>query len=477
MRALVFACVILLLSYDTHAEIPESFADLAEKLIPSVVNISTSKTIKIAPNNPLQFQFRGLPKEFEDLFEQFNRGFGGRGGERQQRSLGSGFVIDASGYVITNNHVIAQADTIKVILSDDSEYEANIVGTDEKTDLALLKIDADKPLQAVKFGDSDASRVGDWVIAIGNPFGLGGSVSAGIISARSRSINSGPFDDFIQTDAAINRGNSGGPLFNTNGEVIGINTAIFSTTGGNIGIGFAVPSALAEPIIRQLRELGRTRRGWLGVRIQEVTDEIAESVGLSEAKGALVLEVEEDSPASKAGIKAGDVILRFDGKAIPEMRRLPRLVAETTVGKRVKVNVWRDEKVKTVTLKLGELEAFEASQKENDDVKMPKTDGKTHDLLGMTLTSITPVLRNQLKLKPSLSGAVVAKTKQGGTASSRGIRRGDVIIRVNDINVDSPAAFKAALESAKKSGRKFALVRLVRKSNTVLFITLPTDTR
>ncbi len=313
-------------------EVPGSFADLVEKLSPAVVNISTTQKVKGGVG------IMGLPLDqlpdspefepFREFFERFgNQGKDGEGAEREVTSLGSGFIIDASGYIITNYHVIDAAEDVSVTLSDKSQYSAKIVGKDKKSDLALLKVEAKKPLPFVELGDSDAARVGDWVIAIGNPFGLGGSVTTGILSARQRSIHAGPYDDFLQTDASINRGNSGGPLFNMQGKVIGINSAIFSPSGGNIGIGFAVPSTIAKPIIEQLKAFGRTHRGWLGVKIQEVSQEIAESVGLEKPMGALVLEADPQSPGGKAGIQAGDIITQYNGRDITEMRFLPRMVA------------------------------------------------------------------------------------------------------------------------------------------------------
>lgn len=369
MRKLAGVIAFTLITWSAQAvqaatNVPPGFADLVEKLLPSVVNISTTQEMK---SGGVKLNFKGLPPskeldEFRDFFEQFGDRFGAPDGEGETRkvtSLGSGFIIDKAGYIVTNHHVIAKANEITVTLHDDSKYPAKLVGSDAKTDLALIKIESKKPLPSVPFGNSDSLRVGDWVIAIGNPFGLGGSVSAGIVSARSRNINAGPFDDFIQTDAAINRGNSGGPLFNENGEVIGVNSAIFSPSGGNIGIGFAIPTTLAEPVLKQLQEFGRTHRGWLGVKIQYVTEEIAESLGLYKPQGALVLEVNENGPADKAGVKAGDVLLSFDGKPISEMRFLPRMVAETKIGKEVKLDVWRDGRKKMLHITLGELEEDE----------------------------------------------------------------------------------------------------------------------
>src|SRR5712671_4902754 len=361
---------------------PESIADVAEKVIDAVVNISTSQNVE-GRNSAIPQLPPGSP--FEEFFDEFfknrrgqgdnrppgdnrqgdNRPGDGRpGGNNQNRdralrrvnSLGSGFIIDASGIVVTNNHVISEADEISVILNDGTRLKATLIGRDQKTDLALLQVKPDKPLKAVKFGDSDKLRLGEWVVAIGNPFSLGGTVTAGIVSARNRDINSGPYDNYIQTDAAINRGNSGGPLFNLEGEVVGVNTAIISPSGGSIGIGFAVPSKTALPVIDQLKQFGETRRGWLGVRIQQVTDEIAESLKISPPRGALVAGIDDKGPAKPAGIEPGDVIIKFDGKDIKEMRDLPRVVADTPIGKQTPVTIIRKGKEETKTVTLGRLE-------------------------------------------------------------------------------------------------------------------------
>src|SRR5579862_2353755 len=333
---------------------PDGFADLAERLLPAVVNISTTQTVKSEPqSNTSTPERERLPQgsPFDEFFKDFfdhNSQLGDRPElrSRKETSLGSGFVIDPAGYVVTNNHVIADADQITVILHDNTNLKATVVGRDTKTDVAVLKVAADKPLPVAGWGDSDKARVGDWVLAIGNPFGLGGSVTAGILSARQRDINSGPYDDFLQTDAAINRGNSGGPMFNMDGQVIGINTAIYSPSGGSIGIGFAIPSNLAKEVVDELiREPDHAvHRGWLGVRIQTVTDEIADSLGLDKAKGALVASVNDKGPAQLGGIQPGDVILTFNGKPVEDMRHLPRLVAETPVDKMVPVAIWRKRK-------------------------------------------------------------------------------------------------------------------------------------
>ncbi|MDP9095392.1 MAG: Do family serine endopeptidase, partial [Pseudomonadota bacterium] len=361
---------------------PDSFADLAAQLSPAVVNVSSSQKAEaradrgpevpgFPPGSPFEqffrdFMERNHPGQGQGQGQGQAPGPGQRRGERPQNkddapgggravSLGSGFIIDKSGYIVTNNHVIDGADEISVTLTDNTTLKAKLVGKDDRVDLALLKVETDHPLTAVSFGDSDTSRVGDWVLAIGNPFGLGGSVTAGIVSARGRDIRQGPYDDFIQTDAAINRGNSGGPLFNMNGEVIGINTAIYSPSGGSVGIGFSVPANLAKPVIMQLREYGHARRGWLGVRIQQVTPDIAEAIGLKDVQGAMVAGMNDGGPADKAGIHNGDVILKFNGQDVKEMRTLPRLVAETEVGKQVPVVLWRDHKEVTVQASTGEL--------------------------------------------------------------------------------------------------------------------------
>ena len=330
------------------------FADIVDDLLPAVVNISSTTNYGEAQDHPDLPQFpEGSP--FQDFFEEFMERRQGMPFE-PQASLGSGFVIDAENrYVITNNHVIRDADEVRVTFYDDETLTAEVIGTDEKTDIAVLKVEGDKKLTAVKFGDSSVLRVGDWIVAIGNPFGLGGTVTAGIISARQRDINAGPYDDFLQTDASINRGNSGGPMFDMNGEVIGINTAIFSPSGGSVGIGFAIPSQLAEPVVEQIIKYGRTRRGWLGVRIQSVTDEIAESLSLTAAEGALVASITPDGPAEGANLETGDVILEVNGQPVKEMRELPRIVAETPIGSVAKLTLWRDGKKVTA-----EVEAWAA---------------------------------------------------------------------------------------------------------------------
>lgn len=484
--AVVLSCATLfspVANAEAMPERPASFADLVEKLSPAVVNVSTEQKVKnagMAPGLP----FQDLPdtpefEPFRQFFEQFGKQQGQKGGkneapEQEVYSLGSGFVIDASGYIITNNHVIDDAEEINVTFSDNSKYKAKIVGRDKKTDLALLKIESKKPLPFVALGDSDAMRVGDWVIAIGNPYGLGGSVTQGIISARQRSINAGPFDDFLQTDAPINRGNSGGPLFNLKGEVIGINTAIFSPSGGSIGIGFAIPTALAKPVIEQLKQFGHTNRGWLGVKIQAVSDEAAESVGLAKPMGALVLEVSKGSPADKAGLKAGDVITNFDGKDISEMRFLPRMVAETKIGKTAAITYWRAGVSKTVQVMVGELDENDEDADHSDqesDKKAKPTQGEM--VMGMHLAPLTAKTRGQLGIGEADAGVAVTEVDRSSEAAKRGIRTGDVIADINSDPIKTVDDVKKAFEAARKKERKFALVKVIRQKETA-FVTLPT---
>jgi len=482
--ASTFAAILLFAALPAIAgEVPPSFADLVEKLTPAVVNISTTQKAKGAAPGIQMFEMPeggDMPEEFRDFFDQLKkqkRGEGEKDAEREVYSLGSGFIIDENGYIATNNHVIADAEEITVILSDDTKLKAKIIGRDVKTDLALLKVDAGKKLPYVPLGDSEISRVGDWVIAIGNPFGLGGTVTAGIISARARNINAGPFDDFIQTDAAINRGNSGGPMFNMKGEVIGINTAIFSPSGGSIGIGFAVPMSLAKPVFAQLKATGHIDRGWLGVKIQPVTDEIADSVGLKKASGALVMEATKGSPAEKAGIITGDIITRFDGKEVKEMRNLPRLVADTKIGKTVAVEVWRKGGFKTVHVTLGELkeeEKAEADENNGESGTAPNVVIKTEEVLGMSLTALTKDMREKYSLAAEVKGVVITKLKPGSEAAKRGLHAGDVISQAGDGSVNDPKDLKDAIASARNDGRKFILLH-VQHLQEAIFVPLPVE--
>ncbi len=470
----VFAAALMILSWQGAAwarGAPDSFADLAERLLPAVVNISTTQTIKesAAQNAPEIPQFPpGSP--FDEFFKDFM--------ERQMRpdapprkitSLGSGFIIDPSGLVVTNNHVIADADEITVILQDNTPLKATIVGRDTKTDVAILKVKADHPLASVKFGNSDNARVGDWIIAIGNPFGLGGSVTAGIVSAHHRDINIGPYDDFIQTDAPINRGNSGGPMFNMDGEVIGINTAIFSPSGGSVGLGFAIPSALAKPVIDQLREFGHTRRGWLGVRIQAVNAEIAETLGLDKVRGALIAKVNEGEPAAQGGMQAGDIVLNFDGQDIPDFRRLQKIVANAPVGKKIKVVVWRNEKEMPLEIMVGELEKYEEAASEDEKAKEKSqtlaTTPAGAEMLGLKLSELTPELRQQFSIPEGVKGVVITDVTASTDAADKGLKAGDVILEVSQEEVANPKEIQEKVDSAKKGGRKSVLLLIERQGN------------
>jgi serine protease Do len=404
---------------------PEGFADLAEKSLPAVVNISTTQTLSSDSQG----------QDLDELFRQFlDRQQGGEAPKpRRATSLGSGFIIDATGFVVTNNHVIENADEITVITHDNEEFKAKLIGTDEKTDLALLKIEAGKPLPFVNWGNSDATRIGDWVLAIGNPFGLGGSVTAGIVSARQRDINAGPYDDFLQTDASINRGNSGGPMFNMDGEVVGINSAIYSPSGGSVGIGFAIPSNLAKPIIDQIREFGHPRRGWIGVRIQSVSPDLAEGLKLPGAKGALVASVTPGGPAEAAGIKQGDVVLKFDGRDVTEMRGLPRIVAETPVAKSVDVVVWRKGKEVNLNAKVGEYPENEdqASVEQTSQQPAPEDEGSKIESLGIDLATLDQKGRDKYGLSGDAEGVLVTDVDQNGPAAEKDLRAGDVIVEVD----------------------------------------------
>lgn len=450
---------------------PDSFADLVDELLPAVVNISSTQKIDEPRDFPEMPQFpEGSP--FEDFFDQFMDRRGGGVPAQPPASLGSGFVIDAAqGLIVTNNHVVRDAEEVRVTFHDDETVEAEVIGRDEKTDLAVLKVDASKKeLTAVAFGDSDVMRVGDWIVAIGNPFGLGGTVTAGIVSARQRDINSGPYDDFIQTDASINRGNSGGPMFNLDGEVIGINTAIFSPSGGSVGIGFAIPAALAQPVIKQIIEYGRTRRGWLGVRIQSVSDEIAESLGLDRARGALVASVTADGPAEAAGLKAGDVILSFNDHDVPEMRDLPRIVAETSIDSEVPLVFWRDGEQQDATVVVGELE--KAEEDGLVDAGVPETsDGVKIEDFGMTLSEITSALRSDLDVPSSATGLVVTAVRNLSEAAKKGILEGDVVVELNQQPVDTPETALDIIEKAKENKRSSVLL-LVNRAGDMRFVAL-----
>lgn len=460
----------------------EGFADLAEGLLDAVVNISTSQRVRSGSRGvPMPQVPEGSPFQefFDDFFNQQQEGEGppGRPTPRQRRvqSLGSGFVISEDGLIVTNNHVIEQADEIIANFADGTALEAEVVGRDSKTDLALLRVEPSRPLTSVDFGDSEQLRVGQWVMAIGNPFGFGGTVTVGIVSALNRDINSGPYDKFIQTDASINRGNSGGPLFDLDGKVIGINTAIISPTGGSIGIGFAVPTEIAVRVISQLREFGETRRGWLGVRIQEVTDEIAESLDMDEARGALIAGVNDDGPAAEAGIEPGDVVLSFGGIDIPSMRDLPRIVADTSVGQTAEVVLLRKGEEMTLPVTVGLLEEDEEQVAQ---VEEPSDDGsedaapETTTVMGLTLSPMTDALREEHGLGEAVNGVVVVEVEEGSIAEEKRMQAGDVIVEVGQEAVSQPEQVVKRIGELKDQGRQSALMLLSSGEGELRFVAL-----
>ena len=460
------AMLLMLQAVMGHARsAPESFADLAEDISPSVVNITTTTTVA-APLGQMPGPVVPEGSPFEDFFRDFmDRGGNGQRPRRSQ-ALGSGFVISEDGYIVTNNHVIAEADEIEIEFFSGEVLPAKLIGTDPKVDIALLKVESDKPLPFVKFGDSDIMRVGDWVMAMGNPLGQGFSVSAGIVSARNRAL-SGTYDDYLQTDAAINRGNSGGPLFNMDGEVVGVNTAILSPNGGSIGIGFSMASNVVTRVVDQLKEFGETRRGWLGVRIQDVTDDVAEAMGLETAAGALVTDVPE-GPASVAGIKSGDVITSFDGVTVPDTRALVRQVGNTEVGKEVRVVVLRDGKTQTLKITLGRRETAEGAVPavvETPEAPVEK------GVLGLTVTAMSPELREQLGLGGNAEGLVVKEVDETTEAFEKGLRAGDVITEAGQQKIASVEDLEARINDAKEAGRK-SLLLLVRRAGEPRFVAL-----
>ncbi|WP_026606223.1 Do family serine endopeptidase [Methylocapsa acidiphila] len=462
---------------------PDSLADLADQVSDTVVNISATQTIDEKHAGAAPQLEPGTP--FDDLFEEFFRRRQQQGGgeapsprqrERKSNSLGSGFVIDPSGIVITNNHVIADANEVTVIFTDGQKLKAEVLGKDAKVDVAVLKVKPDKPLKAAKFGDSDKMRVGDWVVAVGNPFGLGGTVTSGIISARNRNIDSGPYDNYFQTDAAINKGNSGGPLFNMAGEVIGINTAILSPSGGSIGIGFATPAATVMPVIEQLQKFGETRRGWLGVRIQNVDETIAESLNLGAAHGALVAGTDDKGPAKAAGLQAGDVIVKFDGVEIKESRDLPKIVASAPVGKDVEVVILRQGKELVKTIKLGRLEDNEkpvkAAVKRGESGKGPAASA-VEKALGMEFSGLSDELRQKFSIKSSIgSGVVVTAVDPDSGAAEKHIQVGDVIQEINQEAVKDVSDVNKKLQTLKSGGKKSALLLVANAQGEVRFVAL-----
>lgn len=437
IKPVLFAFFIASLGFsgEAGAQFP-SFADLAEKLTPSVVNISSfsqSETENGEGNTPLS------------------------------ESLGSGFIIDGNGYIITNNHVVDKAESISITLSDNTKTEARVIGKDPKTDLALIKIETKRPLNAVKFGDSDKIRVGDWVLAIGNPFGLGSSVTAGIVSAKSRDIESGPYDSFIQTDASINQGNSGGPMFNLQGEVIGISSAIFSTTGASQGVGFAIPANLAGWVISQLKKHGEVKRGWIGIKIQPNTPEIADSLGISANQGVVVSGITEQGPAQKAGLQAGDIVLSFNRQPIDNTKNLSRLIAETKIGTPAPIEIWRSGQKQTLTVPIElmpeETPLSTAKETASDAAETPDN-GESLNIIGFTVKEISPELAERYKLAPSTSGVVVTDILPNSDASRKGIKIGDIIVKIDKRNIIGESAFHEYVNDARRENNRPVLLAI-----------------
>jgi serine protease Do len=469
--AILLAAAIVWPVQPAAARGPEAIADVAEQVIDAVVNISTKQTVDMSENAMPQLP-PGSPFEqfFEDYFKNHRKN-GENPTPRRVNSLGSGFIIDTAGFVVTNNHVIAGADEVDVILNDGTTLKAELIGRDTKTDLALLKVTPTKPLKAVTFGDSDKLRLGEWVIAIGNPFSLGGTVTAGIVSARNRDIQSGPYDNYIQTDAAINRGNSGGPLFNLDGQVIGVNTAIISPSGGSIGIGFAVPSKTVVPVIDQLRKYKEVRRGWLGVRIQQVTDEIGDSLNVKPARGALVAGVDDKGPARPAGITAGDVIVKFDGKEVKEMRDLPRIVADTPVGKDVEVVIIHNGLEMTKHVTLGRLaDQQEAALTPKKDAPEEKTVVKK--TLGLELANLTAPLRKEHKIKDKVKGVLITSVDPDSAAADKHLMPGMVIAEVQQQPVSTATELQERIDQLKKDGKKAVVLLVVTPDGDPSFVAL-----
>lgn len=437
IKPVLFAFFIASLGFaaEAGAQFP-SFADLAEKLTPSVVNISSfsqSETENGEGNTPLS------------------------------ESLGSGFIIDGNGYIITNNHVVDKAESISVTLSDNTKTEARVIGKDPKTDLALIKIETKRPLNAVKFGDSDKIRVGDWVLAIGNPFGLGSSVTAGIVSAKSRDIESGPYDSFIQTDTSINQGNSGGPMFNLQGEVIGISSAIFSTTGASQGVGFAIPANLAGWVISQLKEHGEVKRGWIGIKIQPNTPEIADSLGISANQGVVVSGVTEQGPAQKAGLQAGDIVLSFNRQPIDNTKNLSRLIAETKIGTPAPIEIWRSGQKQTLTVPIElmpEETPLSAAKETASDAAETPDNGESLNIIGFTVKEISPELAERYKLAPSTSGVVVTDILPNSDASRKGIKIGDIIVKIDKRNIIGESVFHEYVNDARRENNRPVLLAI-----------------
>ena len=475
LRRVLFACGLALVSAAGMAPAPafargapDTFSPLAERLLPTVVNIATTQTLKpgmadlmpdLPPDSPLQDLFKDYLSKNKNV-------------PRHVTALGSGFIIDPSGLIVTNNHVIDDAEDITVTLNDGTSLPAKLVGRDPKTDLALVKVTPPKPLMAAHFGDSDRAHVGDWVIAIGNPFGLGSTVTAGIVSARNRDIASGPYDDFIQTDAPINRGNSGGPLFDMDGNVVGVNSAIFSPSGGSVGIGFSIPSNMAREVVDQLRQFGQARRGWLGVRIQQVTSDIAEGLGLPGTQGALVADVTAGGPAAKAGIANGDLILAFDGKPITESRTLPRIVADTAIGKTVNIDVLRKGKKEVLRVTVAKLDDSEpAPAPKTNKPAVPTKPNSKLSQLGLSLGALDGDARTKYHLASDIQGVVVTDVDPDSLAAEKNLRPGDVIVEVQSQPVHSPDDVAHHIEADSKAGKKVELL-LVNRNGDLTFVAL-----
>ncbi len=466
---LIFLTIVFSISISIQSNskpVPASFADLAERLMPSVVNISTSTTV-VTNSNPLPFQFPpGSP--FEDMFKEF-----GTPQERKSAALGSGFIIDENGIVVTNNHVIQDADDIIVRVNGDQEYKAKVLGADPLMDIAVLQLETEEKFKPVGFGDSDKSRIGDWVLAIGNPFGLGGTVTAGIISARNRSIGLSRYEDFIQTDASINSGNSGGPLFDMEGNVIGINTAILGRNG-SIGIGFSIPSNSAQQVIKQLIEFGETKRGWLGVRIQDVTKEIAEAEKLDKPRGALVASVAENSPSEKAGIQAGDIILEFNGVEIKQMKELPAIVARTDVGKNVDVKIWRNKKEITKKVLLGRLET-------SDDFKVSenskKDENNLDEIIESLRISVRPLTKEDIKNRklPNQTTGLVITNMANNSPLVNSIEINSIIIEAQKKKIRSADDLRDITQKVINSNQKTILIAIYNNQNQRRFIGIKLD--
>ncbi|HEY5046395.1 MAG TPA: DegQ family serine endoprotease [Rhizomicrobium sp.] len=447
---------------------PDSFADLASQLLPTVVNIATTQTLK--PNSAAQSALPDLPPDspLQDMFKDF---LSQSKIPRHVTSLGSGFVIDPSGLIVTNFHVVEAADDITVTLNDGTSLPAKLIGQDGKTDLALLRIKPKAPLPAAHFGDSDKARIGDWVIAIGNPYGLGSTVTAGIVSARDRDIAAGPYDNFIQTDAPINRGNSGGPLFDMSGNVVGINSTIISPSGGSVGIGFAIPANMAREVVDQLRQYGQTRRGWLGVRVQQVTSDLAEGMGLPAAEGALVADVTPNGPAAKAGIRNGDLVTGFDGKAVPDSRALPRVVADTAIGRTVEIDVLRKGKKETFRVTVAKLDDGDAEgvpKSVKISAAMPTS---KLSQLGLSLTTLDGDARTKYHLAGEVQGVVVSAVDPDSAAGEKNLQPGDVIVEVQNQPVHTPQEVAKRMEADAKSGRKVELL-LVNRNGDLAYIAI-----